>query len=110
MIAEVLKRRLSHEEWPRPDLIVIDGGEGQFAAAKSEIQKSRQKIKLIAIAKGSTRKNDRLIYEDPELEKIIKKEENTLREIKYARDEAHRFAVKYFRERQLKNLFHKNDP
>jgi excinuclease ABC subunit C len=110
MIAEVLKRRLAHREWPLPDLIVIDGGEGQFAAAKGEIQKSRQKIRLIAIAKGPSRKDDRLIYEDPELEKIIKKEENTLREIKYARDEAHRFAVKYFHERQLKNLIHsKND-
>lgn len=31
---EAISRRLNHSEWPYPNLIVIDGGIGQFSAAK----------------------------------------------------------------------------
>ena len=31
---EVLERRLKHDEWGRPDLILLDGGEPQLEAVK----------------------------------------------------------------------------
>jgi len=31
-MSEVLTRRMRHEEWEKPDLILLDGGEGQVKA------------------------------------------------------------------------------
>lgn len=33
-MTEMIKRRLKHKEWPKPDLIVLDGGKGQLGAVK----------------------------------------------------------------------------
>ena len=33
MMKEVIQRRLSHFEWPYPDLIIVDGGKGQVSSA-----------------------------------------------------------------------------
>lgn len=30
MLAEVLKRRFGHNDWPQPDLVLLDGGKGQL--------------------------------------------------------------------------------
>ncbi len=32
---EVVARRFSHEDWPRPDLLLLDGGKGQLHAAQA---------------------------------------------------------------------------
>lgn len=44
MIKETLRRRLNHPEWPRPDLILIDGGRAQLNAALSLIVNSKWPI------------------------------------------------------------------
>ncbi len=36
-LKEVLRRRLTHTEWPLPDLIIIDGGIGQLNAAQETV-------------------------------------------------------------------------
>jgi len=52
MIAEVLKRRLGHKEWPLPELIIVDGGKTQLHAAKKAVEESPdKKITLAALAK-----------------------------------------------------------
>ncbi|MFH1193855.1 MAG: excinuclease ABC subunit UvrC [bacterium] len=96
MLCEVLSRRFKHSEWPRPDIIFIDGGEGQVNAAKSVLQNFKLKIPVIGIAKGLSRKNDRFVYDtnDLELERVVK---NCGDLFKRVRDEAHRFAIKYHR-------------
>src|SRR6185295_18726716 len=33
MMEEMLSRRLNREDWPKPDLLVIDGGKGQLGVA-----------------------------------------------------------------------------
>jgi len=52
-IYETISRRLNHPEWPYPNLIVIDGGAGQFAAAKKAAAKFglAPKTKIISFAK-----------------------------------------------------------
>lgn len=76
-----------------PDLIIIDGGEGQLAAALQEIRKLRLKIPVISIAK-----REEEIY-IPGLEKPlpIKKDEKASLFVQEIRDEAHRFAIAYNR-------------
>jgi len=97
MLKEVLQRRLKHKEWSLPDLILIDGGKGQFHVAL-EVLKSffsntqKGKIRVAALAK----KENKLFIEEkkePILLKNLPKEVSHL--ILKARDEAHRFAKKY---------------
>ncbi len=103
MIGEILARRFKNN-WPKPDLIVIDGGLGQYRVAKNILYKLNIPTRLLSIAKGRDRKKDEFIYEDPELAKSLKKDDNLVRLIKHLRDEAHRFAQGYFHVLQVKKL------
>ncbi len=52
-IFEAVSRRLKHPEWPYPDLIVVDGGAGQFNAAKKAAKNYPEagNIEIISFAK-----------------------------------------------------------
>ncbi|HSD56652.1 MAG TPA: excinuclease ABC subunit C, partial [Methanotrichaceae archaeon] len=95
-IAEVVRRRyarLKEEKQELPDLIVIDGGQGQLSAALHELRKLRAMVPVISIAKGEEE-----IY-IPGLEKPlpIKRDEKASLFVQEIRDEAHRFAIAYNR-------------
>jgi len=93
---EVLSRRLNHSEWPYPDLILIDGGKGQVNGAKEILKARRLDIPIIGIAKGPERDKDELIG----VENLSFDKKLLLR----ARDEAHRFAIEYYRLRHRKGI------
>ena len=65
MLKEVLGRRLSHEEWPLPDMILIDGGKGQVSATEEILSESGFIIPVVGIAKGPERKKNEFIGEIP---------------------------------------------
>jgi len=93
-LKEILKRRFSHQEWPLPDLIFIDGGRGQFNAAKEVCQKvADKKIHCLSLAK---RKN--IVYNNSSqscpLDKLPQEVKMLILSL---RDEAHRFAQVYHR-------------
>lgn len=90
MLAEVLSRRLNHNEWKMPDLIIIDGGLGQLNAVKKIVRARGLEIPLLSIAKGPTRKGEKLFMTKnaPVLDRKI---------ILAMRDESHRFAISYHR-------------
>ncbi len=50
---ETMSRRFSkkHDDWPRPDLIVIDGGKGQLSAAAGVVRELGIDIPMIGLAK-----------------------------------------------------------
>lgn len=95
MLKEVIARRFKNK-WPHPVLMVIDGGRGQVNAALEILKLYKVNIPVVGIAKGITRKKDEFIFnrQDLELKRVVKQFEQTLIQ---ARDEAHRFAVKYHR-------------
>lgn len=97
MMAEILERRLKHLDWPKPDLIVIDGGRAHLNLAKKILKNFRLKIPLTAIAKGPTRKKNDFFYDSENTKKIIEENQLLKKSAILARDEAHRFAVKYHR-------------
>ncbi|MDE6001217.1 MAG: excinuclease ABC subunit C, partial [Clostridia bacterium] len=105
-LQEVLRRRLSklgtdeEERFPKPDLIIIDGGKGQLSAVK-EIFESLgvSGIELISLAK---REEEVFTLNADESIKIPHRD-YALKTLQRIRDEAHRFAITYFRNLHSKN-------
>ncbi len=102
MLAEVLRRRL-HNDWPLPDLMLIDGGWGQVNVAKEILREKKLAIPVVGIAKGFDRKQDRLIYprDAIELGRVVEQYKVILQRL---RDEAHRFAIGYHRKLRSKRI------
>jgi excinuclease ABC subunit C len=103
MIKEVVARRLRND-WPEPDLMIIDGGQGQFNAAKQALVEANLNYKLLSIAKGPDRKKDEFISDDPNIIKLLNQNNVLKNQILELRNEAHRFAQSYFHQRQLKKM------
>ncbi len=102
MLCEVLKRRFKGSE-DIPDLILIDGGKGQLSSVKNNIPKG---ISLMGISKGKhlKRKGKSLIDEFwvSNKEEILRIEIDSPEILIDLRNEAHRFAITYFRKRSIK--------
>ena len=96
MLAEILQRRFRRADWPRPDLVLVDGGFGQVHVAEDILGAQHLDIPIVGIAKGFDRKQDRLIYSGQNLElgRVVGQYKELLQRV---RDEAHRFAVAYHR-------------
>jgi excinuclease ABC subunit C len=101
MLEEVMRRRLRKSQthpnsWPLPAVMVIDGGEGQVNRVQRVLNEVGEDVPLIGIAKGFDRKQDRLVYdrENVELARVAMAGKELFQR---ARDEAHRFAVRYHR-------------
>jgi len=92
-LAEVIFRRLNHPEWAYPDLIVVDGNANQLKAAENILKARRINISVVAVTKDDKHKASELLG-DPELVKRFK------REIIAVNAEAHRYAIKYHRQKR----------
>jgi excinuclease ABC subunit C len=90
--------RLQTEELPMPDLIVIDGGKGQLNAACNALKDLELygSIPIVGIAK---RLEEIYTPEDPYPLHIDKKSES-LKLLQRCRDEAHRFAITFHRQKR----------
>lgn len=92
---EVLERRFSHEEWRRPDLIVVDGGMIQMNAASRVLSKLRLKIPIVSVLKDEKHKAKAILGDS----KIIEKNKKN---ILLANTESHRFAIAFHKQRRAK--------
>jgi excinuclease ABC subunit C len=112
---EVITRRFSAknlEAWPKPDLLLIDGGKGQLAAALSVLDTQGLNIPAIGLAKREeeiVRRRPESVKVDPghfEDEAWIQSNQDfeiillphtshVLQLLQRVRDEAHRFAITY---------------
>jgi len=105
---EVLSRRyqkMVSTEGQLPDLILIDGGKGQVAAAQEALQElGISDANLLGVAKGEGRKPGLEQLISPLLEKPLQLPSNhaALHLIQQIRDEAHRFAIQGHRNRRGK--------
>ena len=96
---EMMRRRLAklgtdEERFPKPDLIVIDGGKGQLSAIKEVFDEMGiTDIELISLAE-----KEEEIFTLFSAESIrIDHRDYALKMLQRLRDEAHRFAITYFR-------------
>jgi excinuclease ABC subunit C len=96
-LKEVLSRRLGHQEWPLPRIIVVDGATAQINAAERLLKELGLGIPVVGVVKDEKHR-PREIRGDREL---IKDRE---RDILLANAEAHRFAITYHRKRSRRGL------
>ncbi len=103
MLQEVLLRRLKHDEWPLPDLFLIDGGQGQLNAAKHVLGLYQLKLPVAALAK-----REEELWVGPKKKFELKRLPPALLYLfQHIRNEAHRFAVTFHRKRHSKTLLTK---
>ena len=111
MMKEVLNRRFKRAIQEKdnflsfPDLILIDGGKGQYSVARDAMNElGLHDIPIIAIAKGKYRNsgNEKFFHNGKEYK--FQKNDPTLFFLQRLRDEAHRFAVSAHRAKRKKSI------
>jgi excinuclease ABC subunit C len=96
---EMMARRLERlttdsEKFPKPDLIIIDGGKGQLSSVKEVFDEFNiTDIDLIALAE----KNEEIYTLNSDKPIILPRSDYALRLLQRIRDEAHRFAITFHR-------------
>ena len=107
-MAEALKRRyvrVKKGEVPTPDVLFVDGGKGQLAAALTVLDELELDwVKVVAVAKGRSRKPgmEQLFLAGKSTPTILPADSPALHLIQQIRDEAHRFAITGHRQRRAK--------
>jgi excinuclease ABC subunit C len=101
MMNEVLKRRLGHEDWHFPNLIIVDGGKGQVTSGLAALAECGVNIPLVGLAK----REETIVIPNEEnfIEVLLPKNSPSLHLIQRIRDEAHRFAITYHRKLRINN-------
>ncbi len=111
MLKEVLTRRFKRAMLEKgnyltlPDLILIDGGKGQYSSAKEVLDEfGLHDLPMIAIAKGKMRNNgdETFFYKGKSFK--FEKNDPTLFFMQRLRDEAHRFAINSHRAKRAKGI------
>ena len=111
MINEVLSRRFKRAIQEKdnflslPDLVLIDGGKGQYSVARETMNElGIHDIPIIAIAKGKFRNsgNETFFHNGKEFKFL--KNDPTLFFLQRLRDESHRFAISAHRSKRKKGI------
>ena len=90
-LKEILERRFRHSEWAFPQIIVVDGGKAQINTARKVLY--GKKIEIVSVLKNEYHKPKAILGS----KNITEKYSN---DILLANSEAHRFAIKYHREKR----------
>ena len=111
MMKEVLNRRFvralkdENTNMTLPDLILIDGGKGQYSVSRETLNDlGLHELPIIAIAKGKNRNAGEETFFHQNKAIKFKKNDPTLFFLQRLRDEAHRFAISTHRAKRRKNL------
>jgi excinuclease ABC subunit C len=102
---EVVKRRYKRvleEQEQLPDLIIVDGGKGQLSAAVRALEEL-EIYGQVAIA-GIAKRLEEIYVPQDSIPLHISKKSSSLKLIQRLRDEAHRFAITFHRDKRSKEL------
>jgi len=97
---EVVTRRYGEtEDLPLPDLVLVDGGLGQLAAALDGLRKvGHADLPVIGLAKARGEKEERIFLAGRKNPIILHPSSPATHLVQRIRDEAHRFAITYHRQ------------
>ncbi|MEO6189380.1 MAG: excinuclease ABC subunit UvrC [Saprospiraceae bacterium] len=95
-------KRLTEEDQPLPQLVIIDGGKGQLSSAMKSIDGLglREKLTVIGIAK----KLEEIYFPEDPVPLYINKKSESLKLIQQLRNEAHRFGITFHRDKRSKDM------
>jgi excinuclease ABC subunit C len=109
MMNEVIKRRFrraaeadeeTEGKWTSlPDLVIVDGGKGQLNAALDGLNDVGMMLPIVGLAK----ENEELFLPGQPFPVILPRDAQALFLVQRVRDEAHRFAVTFHRQRRAKS-------
>ena len=106
---EVIRRRYSRvkrEELTPPDLIIIDGGQGQVNVAKDVIEKELGlSIPVAGLQKNDRHQTQELLFGDPLQVVNLPRNSQEFFLLHRIQDEVHRFAITFHRQLRSKNSF-----
>jgi excinuclease ABC subunit C len=101
----VMRRYRDSENLARPDLILIDGGLGQLAAAMEGLkQVGHQGLAIIGLAKARGEKDERIFLPGRKNPILLRANSPATHLVQRIRDEAHRFAITFHRKLRGKAL------
>ena len=111
MMNEVIKRRFKRAveadedeggKWTKlPDLVIVDGGKGQLNSALDALAEVGASVPICGLAK----ENEELFLPGQPVSILLPRDSQALFLVQRIRDEAHRFAVTFHRERRTKSTF-----
>ena len=106
MMKEFLHRRFQHkDDWVKPDLLLIDGGQGQLSAVQSILTELVIDVPVVGIAKGADRNAGRERFFMTGKETFqLPIDDPFLHFLQRLRDEAHRFAIGTHRQKRAKAI------
>ena len=103
-IGEAVQRRYTRlvgEGEPLPDLVLIDGGLGQLAAAREALRR----LDLLHVPLCSLAKEEELLYRPGHLQPLrLKGNDPALQLLQRVRDEAHRFGITQVRRKGVQGV------
>ena len=106
---EVIKRRYSRvirDGLTPPDLIIIDGGQGQVNVAKEVIQEQLGlDIPIAGLQKNDKHQTHELLFGDPLQVVELSRNSQEFFLLQRIQDEVHRFAITFHRQLRSKNSF-----
>lgn len=106
---EVIYRRYSRvkrEGLPRPDLIIIDGGQGQVKVAKDVLEKELgMSIPVAGLQKNDKHQTHELLFGQPLQVIDLPRNSQEFFLLHRIQDEVHRFAITFHRQVRSKNAF-----
>ena len=101
LLREMLRRRLAHDDWFKPDLIIIDGARAQVNAVYNLLKQAGWDVPVIGLAKDrglrSARALDKVYFPGESKPLQLSLNSPALFLLKRVRNEAHRFAISFHR-------------
>ncbi|MEO6397562.1 MAG: excinuclease ABC subunit UvrC [Tepidiformaceae bacterium] len=97
---EPIERSAAEDAWDLPDLVIIDGGKGQLAAAAQAMREMGvHHIPVVGLAK----RFEEMFVPDEDEPIILPRGSEALYMVQRIRDEAHRFAITFHRQVRAKS-------
>lgn len=96
-------KRLTEENEPLPQLVIIDGGKGQLSAAMESIRELKLENKLTVV--GLAKNVEEIFFTGDSESLKLPYTSDSLNLIRTIRDEVHRFGITHHRQKRSKGAF-----
>ncbi len=107
-MAEVIERQYKGTDLPLPDLLIVDGGEGQMHVAREVILRLQLSIPIAGLAKDDRHRTNELLRFNEQGEIVVvglKPTDTVFHLLERIQDEVHRFAITFHKDKRSKGTF-----